>query len=144
MAPDGKRIAFVDAVRSEKRARNGNQIFTMRSDGTDRTRLTGGIRFGNFPAWSPDGRQIVFSRGGFSGAVLVIMDRDGTKEREITERGNGGDLEAAWSPDGRWITFVRGVYLSDPSLVKVRLGDLKTVTMVDDEFVYAPDWQPRP
>jgi Tol biopolymer transport system component len=143
-SPDGKRIAFVHGVRSEKRARNGNQIFTMRSDGSDRKRLTGGIRYGNFPAWSPDGRQIVFSRGGFSGAVLVVMDRDGTDEREITNRGNGGDLEAAWSPDGRWITFVRGYYLSDPSLMKVRPDGSELITLIEDENVNAPDWQPRP
>jgi Tol biopolymer transport system component len=71
------------------------------------------IQAGWKASWSPDGKQIVYGRGG----GLEVLDWRTGKQRTLT--GNGRD--AAWSPTGEWIAFVReeGVerYLSEQVFV---------------------------
>lgn len=55
-SPDGARIAFSDG-------RYGNQdIYTVTVPGGEVVRLTADPRYEDFPAWTPDGRTIVFDR----------------------------------------------------------------------------------
>jgi len=58
------------------------------------------------PALSPDGSQVVFTRGGGENGIYLI-NRDGSNERKIF-----GERELLrspkWSPDGQWIVFSRG------------------------------------
>ena len=56
-------------------------------------------------AWSPDGTQLLFSRGDFKGTFhLFLIQRDGTSLKQITN-GPSQNLYGAWSPDGRRIAF---------------------------------------
>lgn len=63
------------------------------------------------PAISPDGKQIVFSRGWVDKVKdqlrsnLWIIDRDGKRLRELTA-GPWRDSSPVWSPDGARIAFV--------------------------------------
>ncbi|HTD51753.1 MAG TPA: hypothetical protein VK780_01900, partial [Thermoanaerobaculia bacterium] len=75
-----------------------------------------------YPAWSPDGREIAFSRWSTgpaeaSPAFLWIMNADGTTPRRVTETTG----PAAWMPDGKAMLVPRGDQL-------LRL-DLATGTM---------------
>ena len=56
------------------------------------------------PAWSPDGKQFVFSGqdGGISD--LFLVNRDGSDLRRLTND-RYADLQASWSPDGKTIAF---------------------------------------
>lgn len=63
-----------------------------------------------FPAWSPDGSQIVFSRESGPRRKLYLRSlRDGAETPLTT--GDADEIQPAWSPDGRTILFVRP---SDP------------------------------
>jgi TolB protein len=58
------------------------------------------------PAVSPDGKRIAFARNLADGHHLYIMDADGTKEQQLTAKGNPfGGMHAAWSADGRMIVY---------------------------------------
>ena len=63
------------------------------------------------PAISPDGRQIIFTRGWIdkmrdqARANLWIVDSDGARVRELTN-GAWRDSAPAWSPDGQRIAFL--------------------------------------
>ena len=56
------------------------------------------------PAWSPDGRQLVFT--GYDGGLsdLFIINADGTGLRRLTSD-KYADLQPTWSPDGKTIAF---------------------------------------
>lgn len=75
------------------------QIFTIRPDGSDRRQLTFSGDNGR-PAWSPDGKRIVYSRRRGNEVFVNVMDADGSNQRTFC-LGEAPD----WSPDGRTIAF---------------------------------------
>ena len=57
------------------------------------------------PAWSPDGRTIVFVSWRDGNGEVYAMDADGSGPRNLTQN-PAQDVRPAWSPDGRSIAFV--------------------------------------
>ena len=85
-SPNGVRILFRSHEDEDEATQS--QLYTIRPDGTDLRRLT------NFPrgtlvlsaTFSPDGKQIVFSKGGIAGqADVFTMRADGTNVRPVTK-----------------------------------------------------------
>ncbi len=107
-SPDGKLIAF-EADRGSQ-AKQG--IYVMNSDdggGLRRiTTLPAGFAEDRAPRFSPDGKQLVFTRRRDDNrASLFLVNVDGSGLRETaTASLNPGD--AVWSPDGMTITFETG------------------------------------
>ena len=98
--PDGETIAF-----ARYSNRNGADIFTMKLDGTGRTRLTDDPGFfEESVAVSPDGRKIAFTRYNRSSDIFV-MDADGTDPENLTKTGRVDEFGSDWSPDGGKIAF---------------------------------------
>ena len=58
------------------------------------------------PAWSPDGRTIVFVSWRDGNGEVYAMDADGSGPRNLTQNPAKKDVRPAWSPDGRSIAFV--------------------------------------
>lgn len=82
------------------------EIYKMRSDGSDQTRLTFNQQSQNFePAWSPDGSKIVFHKVSGRAVHIWVMDSDGSNQRKVTE-GEGANYNPAISPDNASIVFV--------------------------------------
>ncbi|WP_160328126.1 TolB family protein [Solirubrum puertoriconensis] len=52
------------------------------------------------PAWSPDGRQLVFESWRSGAGELYTLDADGTNERRVPT-GGGNSTHPHWAPDGR-------------------------------------------
>jgi len=83
-------------------------VFSIRTDGTGRRRLTNESQFAAFPGhWSPNGQRFV-TIGGTDQGDLYVFDSDGTNGTPVT---NSQALEnmPAWSPNGNWIVFVKAV-----------------------------------
>ena len=73
------------------------------------------------PAWSPDGRTIVFVSGRDGNGEVYAMDADGTSPRNLTQD-PAQDVHPAWSPDGRRIAFVSSRSPSSRSRCKPGAG----------------------
>ncbi len=58
------------------------------------------------PAWSPDGRTIVFVSWRDGNGEVYAMDANGSGPRNLTQNPAKKDVRPAWSPDGRSIAFV--------------------------------------
>jgi TolB protein len=67
-------------------------------------RLTHDGHFKQRPMWSPDGKQVVFTRHRGGKIELVVMAADGSYEKTITT-GKLPQYDACWSPDGSRLAF---------------------------------------
>lgn len=116
-SPDAKRIAFGQGTIKGGKI-EFSEIFVMNANGTGVRQVThittGGKPFATDvlrPAWSPDGRQLVFEVHNLTGAdppnrhALFIVGADGSGLRQVTPWSlNAGD-DQDWSPDGKLILF---------------------------------------
>jgi TolB protein len=125
LSPDGKRIVFDSNRDVPGQPPNISDLFLMKADGKDQTRL---IR-GTTATWSPDGKYIAFHRSA-SGIGLPIKDDPGAatidsdifvmrvpdldsdiiEEPPITNITNSQayiDDDPDWSPDGKKLAFTR-------------------------------------
>ncbi len=116
------------------------QIFTRELGSGKSVQLT---KAGNNiePAWSPDGKQIVYSCKTAEYYQLCIMNADGTGNKQITDRPFdhwGSD----WSPDGKSIVLVTNDEKpSKISILDVASGSIRRV-MKADGGESAPKWSP--
>ena len=99
LSPDGKKLAYLT---SEKRDYAITALKIYDSETKKKTKLKGWIdtRIG----WSPDGKEIVFTRnkGGFNDLYIYNLAED--KERRISAKLRAKD--PSFSPDGQRIAFV--------------------------------------
>lgn len=79
----------------------GGAIYAVNGDGSSLNLLTYGID----PAWSPDGKQIVFARWGSVFPGLYVINSDGSKEQLVY--GAPRIRSPRWSPDGKYIAFTQ-------------------------------------
>ena len=97
-ARNGRQIAFTEAGRLAIRVIgvDGSGDRVIAADGWD-------------PAWSPDGRELVFvSRRGDS--EIDVVNVDGSNRRSLFDSGGYLSFGPAWSPDGQRIVFYIGTY----------------------------------
>lgn len=102
--PNG-RIAFEDYVSA--------QVFAVNPDGSGLVQLTHttGPTLAGEPAWSPNGKRLLFEKAVFEGDArqrLWTMHADGTHQRPLPMDGKQFlEHDAKYTPDGRSIVFVR-------------------------------------
>jgi Tol biopolymer transport system component len=130
-SPDGSQIAFIGWTPGD----DGNHdVYTIKVDGTDLTRLTetpgpSSVQETS-PDWSPDGSKIAY---GYAGSIWT-MNADGTGETRVTPGPPGfdpfgSDDFPSWSPDGGRIAFARVTYYEEfcPSGCSLQATDVMTV-----------------
>ena len=128
------------------------QIYTMNADGSNQTQITFGEGNPAYPIWSPNGKQIVFTRfmgqwsekkKDFTRVVMdedvFVMDADGTNQRNLTNHPEY-DSFPDWSPDGKQIVFVSSRIGSNIFVMSADGEDIKQITKL--EWATGPRWSP--
>jgi len=117
------------------------EIWIMRSDGSDPQRLTSNDANDTVPAWSPDGRKVLFESDRDGNGEIYVMNSDGNKQVNLTNH-PAEDGTPSWSPDGSMIAFSSyrdgnwEIYLME------RDGSNPVRLTYDDASDYAPVWSP--
>ncbi|MFB6894065.1 TolB family protein [Kitasatospora sp. NPDC056327] len=119
-SPDGRQLAFTrtwGSVDPTTEQIQYSDLYVIAPDGTTAQRVTfltndtpysGAV---TDPAWSPDGKQLVFSyRTSATGqpanaSALYVVNADGTGMRRLTPWELRAGERANWSPDGSRIVF---------------------------------------
>ena len=148
-SPDGSMVAFSSR-------RDGNdEIYVMRSDGSEPENLTRHEARDRHPCWSPDGRRIAFesdrhgererpSGSGLYNSDIFIMNADGTGVQQVTfDPVNAHD--PAWSPDGLYIAYVsqREVPDGPPAIYLLELASGAARSLSGNGgWMTDPSWSP--
>jgi Tol biopolymer transport system component len=104
-SPDGSRIAFVEWRWSRRVGHDVSDIFVIRRDGTDLTRLTRDRKKEWGLDWSTRNR-LVFARGAYRRSNLFTMRPNGQALRQLTVN-RVAEHDPEWAPGGKRLTFTR-------------------------------------
>jgi serine/threonine protein kinase len=91
VSPDGQWVVFSSQVEASREG----EIYLMRIDGTDLTRLTNTVALNYAPSWSPDGSKIVFVSDRDGNENIFTMNPDGSDQQRLTDD-PGEDTTPAW------------------------------------------------
>ena len=83
-----------------------SQIFVINADASNDHNVSGEGNLDGWPAWSSDGKRIVFSRRIKDAFQLFMMNSEGRNVRQLTDA-TGEFVNPRWSPDGTKILCSR-------------------------------------
>jgi Tol biopolymer transport system component len=144
---DGRRIAYVEGDGASTLDAYGAELWTMRANGSRKRRLTENGTADLQPAWSPDGKWIVFSRRTTHGNTdLAVIRSSGGRVRLLTRTTKFFEYFPAWSPDGRRIAYKRdsqgpGRGPAGFFVLTLRTGHVRRVAPLSTDDA-RPEWAP--
>ncbi|MFH2103474.1 MAG: hypothetical protein ABIJ39_09005 [Chloroflexota bacterium] len=129
-SPDGQYLAYASTQAGVLHP-SGQALFvdiyTIRIDGSDPTRLTSSDRYCSNPAWSPSGEFIAYDCLLAESSEIYIVSATGAGQEIPSANIDGYHHHPAWSPDGRSIAFTSstlngwlGISIMEPDGSNVR------------------------
>jgi Tol biopolymer transport system component len=143
-SPTGEWVAYYSG------GPNGPGLYLIRPDGSENHQILAGDA--EYPAWSPDGRRLVFMSLGFPAGSssndydIYVVDVDGGNLQRLTKL-TGEDGWPSWSNDGTRIGYTRRTNEDADDKIHVMSAageDDHAITDISDGFSYSsPSWSPR-
>jgi eukaryotic-like serine/threonine-protein kinase len=116
-------------------------LWSLRSDGTEKKQLTANAGANYHPVVSPDGKYIFFASNRTGAFNIWRIDVDGNNPKQLTS--GGSDFYPYPSPDGLWVVYQSGGGQNGrPSLWKVSVegGEPSQITSLNTSVpVVSPD-----
>ncbi len=125
LSPDGRTLVF-GAL---------GYLWQQPLNGGPARRLFEGSAFEDWPAYSPDGRQLAFVRSEHGKDEIRILDLENRQTRTVAS----GLGQPSWSPDGQRLVFRAGEQSESFRVVSVSLSDGKSEQLAETGL-----WSPRP
>jgi imidazolonepropionase-like amidohydrolase/Tol biopolymer transport system component len=101
LSPDGTTIVF-DLL---------GDLYTLPIGGGEATRITSGQAYDMQPAFSPDGKKLVFISDRNGSENVWIANADGTHARAITTTERESYMSPTWAPDNEYVIAAKGAQL---------------------------------
>jgi Tol biopolymer transport system component len=101
LSPDGRTIVFELL----------GDLYTLPVTGGEATRITSGQAYDMQPAFSPDGKKLVFISDRNGSENVWVANADGTKARAITTTERENYMSPTWAPDGEYVIAAKGAQL---------------------------------
>ena len=121
---------------------SNHEIFTVCPDGSQLSKLTDDPAEDIQPAWSPDGKQLMWESYRDDNMEIYVANLDGSGLRNVSRDSTADDHGAAWSPWGRRIVFFSNrddgwdLYALD-----LETGERTNLTMSEAQEQW-PSWGP--
>jgi len=148
-SPSGERIVFTSDRAGGTTCPAGGgclNLFTMRADGSDVTKLTDDSLDAFAPSWSPEGDRIAFSSNYSSpNSALFTIRPNGKGLKALTSGPSINDAFPVYSPDGKRIVFTG---CSDPACtqniftIAADGSDRTQLTFDTNTYPAASSWGP--
>lgn len=104
LSPQGDRVAVARARGS------GSDIWIYNLKTALGTRLTFTDDFNESPVWSPDGKNIVFTRNLLDHYELRLKSVSGAGEEQVLVKAPGNTIASEWSNDGRYLFYGADIF----------------------------------
>lgn len=134
-SPDSQRVVYAFAEKGPQ------QLWSVKTDGTDKRQITTCSGVSNWPTFTADGK-IVFANSREKNYEIYLMNAAGSDERRLTKN-LLMDIRPAVSPDGRRIAFVStrmGNY--DVFVMDIDGTNIRQITSSEERDDY-PTWHPN-
>lgn len=153
---DGQRIVFSSISNDANLHDQNSEIYVKNSDGSGLMLLTDHPASDISPAWSPDGRRVVFVSNrddeDFAGCdirhcnwEIYVVDADGKNLFRLTDH-PAQDISPSWSPDGNRIAFISNRDMAQENKQGIYLvgSDGSNLRLLVSEFLFLspPAWSP--
>ena len=130
LAPDEQRVA-ADAVEKD-----GYQLFVFFPVRDATTQLTFGKATGNFPVWSPDGRQMAFGSNRSGVYDIYLKGVSGSSAEHVLLAGDRNKFVTDWSRDGKYLLYGQDAANDRKQSLWIlpMTGERKPVLYLEDDF----------
>lgn len=103
-SPNSTQIMYSYHPEDDAYDQDKHGIGIINVDKTDNDNILESTIWIGHPAWSPDGRYIVFSMEQNGSRHIFTMRSDGTELTQLTDEA-GNNIRPRWSPDGNLVSF---------------------------------------
>jgi len=145
LSPDGRTIALISDAPNPLQSDVVIQLLDVQTRKLTKPKLADTAGLGHQdPAWSPDGKQLLYVRNDRDAArgAPVIYRYDLRTKRAAALSGQGY-LAPAWSRDGRFIAATRTDSFGTDIVILDAQKGTELIRLTDDGVSWSPVWSPK-